>query len=64
MSHLEPSETKISLDFSPMPLYSRSQMASLNGALPCSAPYLHIEQHTLQLNYKVQSPIRTVMVHP
>ena len=64
MSHLEPSETKMSLGFRPMPLYKRSQMASLNGALPCSAPYLHFEQHTLQLNYKVRSRIRIVMVWP
>ena len=41
MSHLEPSETKMSEGLMPIPLYSLSQMASLKGPLPCSAPYLH-----------------------
>lgn len=41
MSHLEPSETKISLGFLPTWAYRRSVMASRSLLWPCSEPYLH-----------------------
>lgn len=47
MSHLDPSETKISEGLRPVWLYSFWQIASLSGAFPCSAPYLQAWQHLL-----------------
>lgn len=42
MSHLEPSDTKISEGLRPALLYSFSHMAALSSPFPCSAPYLQV----------------------